>query len=281
MLARVFLLVGCMVFGSCSFKLVKTSKDIKYSNSHNQKLDIYAPKKQTEPKDVLVFIHGGRWNSGRKNQYKFLGRRLARKGVVAAIIDYRLSPETAYGGMTTDVAMALKWVKENASGYGGNEQRIFISGHSAGGHLAALVSADNRYFDSLNIENPVRGTILIDAFGLDMYSFLSNKNYEKEKTYYAMFSKDPAAWKRGSPMNYISKTVPPILIFTGEKTYPAIKESNKSFLETVRRYHPDTEMIVVKNKKHVAMITQFFNSKNKAYEQIIHFMKSVEITPDP
>lgn len=235
----------------------------------------YAQKEQTEPKNVFVFIYGGRWNSGRKTQYKFLGKRLARKGVVAVIIDYRLSPETAYQGMTTDAAMALKWVKENVSGYGGNDERIFISGHSAGGHLAALVSADNHYFDSLNIESPIRGTILIDAFGLDMYSFLSNKNYEKEETYYAMFSKDPATWMRGSPITYINKTVPPILIFTGEKTYPAIKESNESFLESVRPYHPDTEMIGVENKKHVAMITQFFNSKNKAYGQIIHFMKSV------
>lgn len=279
MLARVILLVSCMVFGSCAFKFVKTSKNIKYSNAHDQKLDVYAPEEPTEPKDVIVFIHGGRWKSGRKTQYKFLGKRLARKGIVAVIIDYRLSPETAYEGMTTDAAMALKWVKENASGYGGDDERIFISGHSAGGHLAALVSADNHYFDSLNIKNPIQGTILIDAFGLDMYSFLSNRNYEKEETYYSMFSKDPATWKRGSPITYISQTIPPILILTGEKTYPAIKESNESFLESVSRYHPDTEMIVVENKKHVAMITQFFNSKNKAYGQIIHFMKSIRNHP--
>jgi len=274
MFARFCLLFGCILLGSCAFKSVKTSKDIKYSDSHNQKLDIYAPKKQTESKEVLVFIHGGRWNSGRKSQYKFLGKRLARKGVVAVIIDYRLSPETAYEGMATDAAMALKWVKENVVSYGGNDQRIFISGHSAGGHLAALVSADNHYFDSLNIENPIKGTILIDAFGLDMYSFLSNKNYQKEETYYAMFSKDPATWKRGSPINYINKNIPPVLIFTGGKTYPAIKQSNKSFQEAVRLYHPDTKLIVVKNKKHVAMITQFFNSGNKAYKQIFDFMKT-------
>ncbi|MBA4056641.1 MAG: esterase, partial [Marivirga sp.] len=182
--------------------------------------------------------------------------------------------ETAYEGMATDAALALKWVKENIAIYGGNDQRIFISGHSAGGHLAALISADNHYFDSLNIDNPIQGAILIDAFGLDMYSFLSNGNYEKNKTYYAVFTKDPGTWKRGSPINYVSKTIPPLLIFTGGKTYPAIKESSKSFHEAVRFYHPDTQMILFKNKKHVAMITQFLNSGNKAYKHIIAFIKT-------
>jgi acetyl esterase/lipase len=78
-----------------------------------------------------------------------------------------------------------------------NENKIFVAGHSAGGHLAALVSLDPSYFDSLNTREPLSGTVLIDAFGLDMFGFLSNETLKKHKTYYAMFGRDPKYGKMG------------------------------------------------------------------------------------
>lgn len=197
---------------------------------------------------------------------------MGRKGVVTVIIDYRLSPTTTYTGMTTDVAIALKWVKENITTYGGDNNKIFVSGHSAGGHLAAMVSTDNHYFDSLKIPNPICGTILIDAFGLDMYKFLSNDQYEKDKTYYAMFSRNPEIWKQGSPIYHMREGMPPFLIYVGGKTYPSIKEGNIDFLKALKTYQPNTQVLTVKNKKHVAMISQFLNTGNRVYREIIDFM---------
>jgi acetyl esterase/lipase len=262
-----------LLLSSCAFKSVTKSKDITYNAEHKLQLDIYSPKKTSRPKEVFVFIHGGRWNSGRKEQYKFLGDRMARKGVVTVVMDYRLSPLIAYRGMTADVASALKWVKENITSYGGDSNKIFVSGHSAGGHLAAMVSADNSYFDSLKIPNPIRGTILIDAFGLDMFKFLSNDKYEKDKTYYAMFTSTPQTWKDGSPIYKLREGMGPFLIYVGGKTYPSITESNNDFLSAIKKYQPDTQLITVKNKKHVAMISQFLNTGNRAYKEIIKFME--------
>lgn len=267
------LLIFCaLLLHSCAFTPLTKSKDIVYREEHALQLDVYAPKKIKEPKDVLVFIHGGRWNSGKKSHYKFLGNRMARKGVVAVIIDYPLSPSTAFEGMTTDVAIALKWVKENITHYGGNSAQIFVSGHSAGGHLAAMVSTDNHYFDSLKIPNPIRGTILIDAFGLDMVKFLSTDQYEKDKIYYAMFTTNPETWKDGSPIYHVREGMSPFLIFVGGKTHSSITECNNDFLKAIKEYQPDAQIITVKNKKHVPMITQFLNTGNKAYKEIISFM---------
>ena len=81
---------------------------------------------------------------------------MARKGIITVIIDYRLSPSIAYKGMTTDVAMAIQWVQENIGSYGGNNNKVFVSGHSAGGHLAALIATDNQYFDSLGKSIPFK-----------------------------------------------------------------------------------------------------------------------------
>jgi len=226
--AIAILYCGC-IFASCASSGVKRIKDIPFDKKNNLKLDVYASEKITEPKKVLVFVHGGRWKTGKKSQYKFFGNRFARKGVVTVIVDYRLSPRTDYRGMAADVATAVKWVQENIISYGGNDREIFLAGHSAGGQLAALVSVDKRYFDSLKIVNPVKGTILIDPFGLNMYKFLSNESFKKDPVYYEVFSKDTVAWRDGSPVYHLNKSMPPSLLFVGGKTYPVITESTKEY----------------------------------------------------
>lgn len=275
-LARYFLLASIPLVCVCCAPAAIRKKNITFDDQHELKLDVYSPEKVESGRPVFVFIHGGRWKSGKKSQYKFLGRRMASKGVVTVIPDYRLSPHTEYRGATTDVAMALKWTKENISGYGGDSSRIFIAGHSAGGHLAALVSVDKYYCDSLNVSNPVSGTILIDAFGLDMFSFLSDESLKKHRTYYAMFGRDPDGWKDGSPVFHLNEKMKPFLMFVGTKTYPVIYESNKEFFEVLKRYHPESKPIIEMKKKHIPMMLQFYNSKNKGYEEVLRFLTRSE-----
>jgi acetyl esterase/lipase len=269
---RYFLFASVASLCFCCAPSAIRKKNITFDPKHELQLDVYSPKKAETKRPVFVFIHGGGWNSGKKSQYKFLGRRMASKGVVTVVPDYRLSPRTEYRGATTDVAMALKWIKENISEYGGDSSRIFIAGHSAGGHLAALVSVDNFYFDSLKVSNPVSGTILIDAFGLDMFSYLSNESLKKNRTYYAMFGQHPDGWKDGSPVFHLNENMKPFLMFVGTKTYPVIYESNKEFFEALKRYHPESKPIIEMKKKHVPMMLQFYNSKNRGYEEILGFL---------
>jgi acetyl esterase/lipase len=265
-----FMFIASICF--CCAPSAISKKNITFDAKHELKLDVYTPKKIETARPVFVFIHGGRWNSGKKSQYKFLGRRMASKGVVTVVPDYRLSPLAEYRGATTDVAMALKWTKENIGEYGGDSSRIFIAGHSAGGHLAALVSAENYYFDSLKVSNPVSGTILIDAFGLDMFSFLSNESLKKHRTYYAMFGQNPEGWKDGSPVFHLNENMKPFLMFVGTKTYPVIYESNKEFFEALKKYQPETKPLIEMKKKHIPMMLQFYNSKNRGYEEILEFL---------
>ena len=273
---RYFLFASIASLCFCCAPSAIRKKNITFDPKHELQLDVYSPKKAETKRPVFVFIHGGRWNSGKKSQYKFLGRRMASKGVVTVVPDYCLSPHTEYRGATTDVAMALKWTKENISEYRGDSSRIFIAGHSAGGHLAALVSVDNFYFDSLNIFNPLSGTILIDAFGLDMFSFLSNEELKKHRTYYAMFGRDPEKWKDGSPIFHLNDKMNPFLMFVGTKTYPVISEGNREFFETLKKYQPETKPLIEMKKKHIPMMLQFYNSKNRGYEEILGFLSRSE-----
>ena len=176
--------------------------------------------------------------------------------------------------MAVAAASSVRWVKENITAYGGDPEKIFISGHSAGGHLAALVSLDNEYFDSLGLIDPVKGVILIDAAGLDMYSYLKQESFDENDTYLKTFTSDPVIWKKASPVYYLKKQMPPFLVYQGGRTYPSVKQSNEIFMNKLLPLAPSTKYEIIKGRKHVAMITQFFKTWDPRYKEIIKFMKS-------
>ncbi len=284
---RVSLIIILILFGAflltlsgCTFLGNKAHKNIIYAKGSgtisDQQLNIFEPKKPKSPKDVLIFIHGGNWNSGRKSQYSLIGRNWTKRDIVYVIIDYPLSPSATYKEMAEYSAKSVKWVKENIQNYGGNPDRIFISGHSAGGHLAALISIDDQYFQKLGMANPIKGLILIDAAGLDMYGYLLEEKLPKDHTYFKTFSSDQKIWKDASPLYHLHKGMPPMTIFRGEKTYPSIVSSNEKFIKAMQEFAPETPYEIIKGKKHVPMITQFFNPWNKRYNKIHHFMESVD-----
>ncbi len=269
-----------LIFSGCAFKRVARSKNITYmgaDSAHNkaaQKLNVFAPRKHTSLKEVLIFIHGGNWNSGNKSMYSFLGNRMARKDVVTVIIDYPKSPLANYNEMATDAAKAVKWVKENIEQYGGDPKKIFISGHSAGGHLAALITVRNEYFKRIDIESPIKGAILIDAAGLDMYGYLQKENFPDGNTYLQTFTTSPDTWKAASPLYHLHTGIPPMLIYRGGNTYPSIEASNEKMVAALKTMGYSPAYHILKGKRHVPMITQFLNSGNQRYKEIIAFMRS-------
>jgi len=118
--------------------------DIAYGANPRQRLDLYVPQGRADP-PVVVFWYGGSWERGRKEAYRFAGAALAEAGYLAVIPDYRLYPEVRFPGFVEDGALALKWVQDNAARYGGNSRQLFVMGHSAGAHLAALLALDERH----------------------------------------------------------------------------------------------------------------------------------------
>jgi acetyl esterase/lipase len=245
-------------------------------NLPEKQLNIFAPRKASGDEAVFVFFYGGSWNSGKKEIYDFFGNRLARKGVVAVIVDYPLSPDYQVHDMAQSSAQAVKWTKENISKYGGNPDRIFVSGHSAGGHLAGLITVREEYFDSLGISSPIKGAILIDAAGLDMYWFLKEMNYKPGTSYLKAFTDTPQVWRDTSPIYHLDRKDPPLLIMVGGRTLPGIEKTTARFMEAYEKLVPDTNYHYQRGKKHVAMIAQFLYTPNKAYTWILNFMTENE-----
>ncbi|MGH9647433.1 MAG: alpha/beta hydrolase fold domain-containing protein, partial [Bryobacteraceae bacterium] len=120
------------------------------ADADKHKLDLYLPRGKTHF-PVLVFFHGGSWRTGDRSQYAALGERLARAGIGVAIPSYRLMPQNPHPAQIEDAAAAFAWVAKNISQHGGDATRIYLSGHSAGAHLAALLALDEKYLAKFDL----------------------------------------------------------------------------------------------------------------------------------
>lgn len=241
-------------------------------NLPEKQLNIFAPKK-AEKLPVLIFIHGGSWNSGRKEIYNFMGNRLARRGAVTVIIDYPLAPEYKLPEMENATLLSVKWVQENIAQYGGDPTEIYISGHSAGGHMAALAAVKDNSWKEIGMDNPLKGAILNDPAGLDWYWFLTERKekYDAEDNYDA-FTDNPEVWKAFSPIYLLDGSEIPMLLMEGEKTYPGIRLTVVRFRKEAEVKRTDLTYSFFKKKKHVPMITQFFWTWSRGYDDVLGFM---------
>jgi acetyl esterase/lipase len=259
---------------------IKVEKDLNYTSETDvrRQLNIFHSTKAKELKDVIIFIHGGSWSSGDKDTYWWMGRNLAHMGIVAVNINYRLAPDAKYQDMALDCANATKWVVEHIAEYGGNKDRIFLMGHSAGGHLAELINSDPSYFTKAGIKNPVKGVILDDAFGLDMEQYMSKSEKDDNfNNFTRTFSEDPKVWASASPLHYVQNINNQHLIFYGAKTYPSIQIQSALLNKTLLANSIKSEMHIIKNKKHVGMITQMILGSNQLYGYIRDFLKSTQV----
>ncbi|KAF9135722.1 hypothetical protein BGW39_000591 [Mortierella sp. 14UC] len=111
------------------------SSDLKAHQEHNAYMD---SDDQAALKPVVVFIYGGAWSAGSRWTYTLIGARLRSMGYIVFLPDYSIHPQGFIGEMEQDVKMAIQWTHNNCRSYGGDPQRLFIMGHSAGAHLCAL-----------------------------------------------------------------------------------------------------------------------------------------------
>lgn len=241
-------------------------------DAKRHRLDVYQPKKQDKLQPVVLFIHGGNWNSGSKDNflYKSIGRRLASQGFVGVVMSYRLSPQVLVPAQADDAARALAWTVAHIKDYGGDPARILVMGHSSGGGLAALLALGS---DTLLARHglpatAVHAVLLDDPAGLDMLDYLTKLQYEGDAQYLVPFSHDRAVWRQSSALYHVRAGAPPYSIFIGGQTYPSISSSAKLYADRLRQLGATPRYTVVPGKKHVAMVIQLFWQNNQIYKEL-------------
>ena len=267
-LKNLLALLSLLLFSNCASKKYKNISYLE-SNESKPSLNIFVPKnKKFTNNNVLIFVHGGNWNSGDKKLYSFLGRNFAKKGITTIVAGYTLSPTANYDEMATQIGKVVSWTKSNITNYNGNPNSIFLTGHSAGGHLIALVGTNPKY---LKDNSAIKGIILNDAAGLDMKHYLEEFPPTQQDDYLTTWTSNPENWKEASPIYFLNKNTAPFMIYTGSKTYESIKVSNERFLKELHKYQPNVTPIVL-NKKHIPMVLQYIFPWNNRYDEIINFM---------
>ena len=258
-----FLFSSCASTKISGISYLKSSKALEESYP---KLNVFHPN-NSEKSAIVIFIHGGYWDEGDKNIYGFLGRNFAKKNIVTVIPNYTLSPNGNYDTMAKEVAAAIDWTFKNIAKYNGNPDQIYLMGHSAGGHLIALVGTNPKYLENIDL---IKGIILNDSAGLDMYSYLKENPPTQNHHYDVTWTDDQVNWKDASPIYFLSEKAPPFLIYVGTKTYPSIISGNKDFVEKLKVFQPAVEIKFLP-KKHVPMMRQFFFPWNNHFKEIKEF----------
>lgn len=186
----------------------RAEQGVPYGPEPRQTLDIYRPAGGGQNLPVVVFVYGGAWNAGDRAPYEFAGRALAAQGALVAVIDYRLVPEVRFPAFIEDTAAATAWVYRNAARFGGDPDRIFLAGHSAGAYNAAMVALDRRYLDANGIDPAVIAG-LISLSG--PFDFLPLDDPDT----IAAFGQWPRP-EETQPVNLVTADAPPVLLLTGD-----------------------------------------------------------------
>ena len=181
---------------------------IAYAKGARHTLDVCRPKSATAA-PVIVFFYGGGWRSGSKRTYRYVAKALARRGYVAVLPDYRIYPQARYPDFLDDGALAVRWVKDNVQRFGGDPQKIFLMGHSAGAHIAAMLAIDATWLQKVGLK-PGRDILgLIGVSG--PYDFLPLK----DETLEIIFG--GANRPETQPISHVTPGAPPALLLTGGK----------------------------------------------------------------
>ncbi|MDR3463928.1 MAG: alpha/beta hydrolase [Beijerinckiaceae bacterium] len=150
---------------------------VRYREGQRGLLDVYAPK-EASGAPTVVFFYGGGWESGERADYRFAAAALAKRGFVVAVPDYRVYPEARYPDFLIDGAKAVRWARRHAGEFGGDPGLLFLTGHSAGAYIAAMLALDTRWLDGESLAAlagvvglagpydflPLRGQVLNDVF---------------------------------------------------------------------------------------------------------------------
>ncbi|MDB5272047.1 MAG: alpha/beta hydrolase [Chitinophagaceae bacterium] len=281
----VFIFLNCSL---CAWaKKYTVHKDIPYTavtdpdyDKGSHCLDVYVPKEHIKKKGkgkVLVFIHGGAWKGGSKDspRHRAVGKSFASNGIITVVINYRLWPETKYYGMADDCARAIAWVKQNIAQYGGNPEDLYVSGHSSGGHLAALVTTDSSYLMKAGVTSkvPIKGCILNDPFGLNMFEYMAQGNVVDVFLFRIIFTDLPTEWMKGSPYYHINKDDVRYYMIYGAETMAFVKESSKEFHERNRFVGNYSTIHRVNWRTHIPMLDLFCHKHSRELKKAVAFMQ--------
>lgn len=240
-----------------------------------QQLDVYQPvtaETGGKRRPVVVFFYGGAWQEGSRKDYLFVAEALTQRGYLVVVPDYRVYPEVRYPEFLNDGAAAVAWTAANVDRYGGDPSRIFLMGHSAGAHIAAMLALDNVYLDAHKVPRAaVKG--LIGLAG--PYDFLPLT----EPNVIALFATEPNL-ALTQPIHYVSglpvQTTPPILLMHGDDDKRVYPKNSINLNRRLREAGARVELDLLPGVSHTEIIAKFtrvLRGDGKVVDRVDQFIR--------
>jgi arylformamidase len=231
--------VLCLLSSACHLRArSKVAEQVTFHDNLNYSadadkdtgFDLYLPRNAPGKTPGLVFIHGGYWRNQARSYYQWytglyqnFGLALAKRGIATAVIDYRLHPRAGLKDQLADVEAAVGFLKKNAATYNIDAARLYLSGHSAGGHLALM--------ELWQKKNPdVRGVIALSPI-LDVGHMRQHQDADFNRELTIPFFGNGTEDTKHSPATYVTADAPPVLILFGDQDYAYLVEQGTTYRE--------------------------------------------------
>ena len=292
---------------------IREALDLRYFEGEDrQLLDVFSPAKG-KGHPVVLFVHGGSWSLGDKNlfgMYRGVGQFFARHGIVGVMVNYRLSPKVKHPEHIKDVARAYAWVRQNIQKHGGDPDRIYLAGHSAGGHLIALLATDPQYLKdpALKLQDAdraaIRGVIAISG----VYRIPTREEYvemademtevllslggqstpaslvipslirttKKFDLINMVFGEDEKVRAQASPLNHVRKGLPPFLILHAEYEIPKLAPMAREFRDALVKVGVPVTFCPIDGHSHDNMVFRLNRPDDATARAVLSFIDGIE-----
>ncbi len=242
---------------------IECALNVSYGPTLDEHLDIFPSAIPGSP--MLVFIHGGYWRALSSKETNFLARKFVEQGITVAHVNYSLCPGVSITEITRQCRAAVAWLHHHAAEYNGDANRIFVSGHSAGGHLTAMVCSTNWVDDYGLPADFVRGGIPISGvFDLRpiRYSYLQ-----------PVLMIDDETVRRSSPHINLPTQAPPMLISVGEKESAEFRRQSVDYQALLAQAGFKSTVQVESDDDHFSILYTLINESSPLF---INTMKLIE-----
>lgn len=254
--AVALLTTGCesALFAFANRGLAPPDATVAYDSALGLSLDVYRPAAGAASPGggvapTVVFFYGGAWRRGERSQYQFVGRRLADLGVLAIVADYRTFPEAGFPAFVEDAAQAVAHARRHAGAWGGDGGRLYLAGHSAGAHIAALLGTDERYLRAHGLEP----TDLAGVVGLSgAYDFVISGRLRE------VFG-PPAQWPQAQPLNFVDGDEPAFLLVHGARDRTVEARDAVLLAERLQAHGVDAQLVLLADAGHGATLMGLYD----------------------
>lgn len=250
---------------------LKITKDVAYGSNPRNLMDMYQPSQGTK-QPVVVFMHGGAYVRGERNLnaeiYGNVATYFARHGMLGVNATYQLAPASKWPSASQDVGRLVKWLKENAHKYGGDPERIYLVGHSAGAtHIATYA-----FMKELQpLDGPgVAGLVLLSG----RYHFDPKADDPSLSAFQAYFGTDRSLYPRMSPINHLASAARiPLFIGISEYDNPDLDTQGALlFSAACERDRACPRFFRMEHHNHVSMVFHFNTADELLGSEILKFI---------